>query len=69
MSMKLQGVVQQMARVNKNLEGMAQDSDSVGRVAKLWRESYQIADKIGNAESDDTKQQQRSSLLLFDRGL
>jgi hypothetical protein len=67
MAIKLQGVVQQMARVNKNLEDMTQDSDSVGRVAKLWRESYQIADKIGRTGSEDAKQQQRSSLLLFDR--
>jgi hypothetical protein len=71
MATQLQGVIQRMAKVNENLEGMGADSETVSEVAKLWRESYQISKEIQNKD-DDTEgkmEQQQSSLLVFTRGL
>lgn len=72
MATQLQDVIQKMARVNKNLQNITDDSDAVSQVAKLWRESYQIANEIGRKADDKSEQQSQqpqSSLLIYDRSV
>jgi hypothetical protein len=75
MATQLKGVIQRMAKVNENLEGLAADSDTVSDVGKLWRESFQIAKEVhaqkemDKDDSAEQPQQRHSSLHVFTRGL
>lgn len=62
MAVQLKGVVQQMDRVNHNIEAM--DTKPVNDVAKLWKESYAMSANKKSGEKEDP-----NSLLAFQNGL
>jgi hypothetical protein len=51
---------ERMSRANDNLRQLSADSDSVVDIAKLWQDSYDMAQK---PKKDDD--QEKSSLFIF----
>lgn len=66
MKTQLQGVIQQMDRVNKNIIAIKGEGQHVSNVAKLWRESYQIANEISKSKTKECRHS--STPLVIYRG-
>jgi hypothetical protein len=64
MASKLGNVIQRMSEVNKNLNKLSDNSESVSDLSKLWRQSYLISKDIDNKE-ENNQNGSESSLLIF----
>lgn len=63
MASQLQEVIERMSRANDNLRQLSADSDSVVDIAKLWQDSYDMAQKPKKGHVED-----QSSLFIFPNG-
>jgi hypothetical protein len=60
MAAKLNSVIQRITEVNKNLDKLSKDSESVSNLNTLWQQSY--------VETDNKQEMSESSLLVFKKG-